>query len=87
MKRIFFVSFYGIWKKKLIENVKRSFIILSYMFLFYNAFLYSTQDQQKKIFHVLVFMENRFYNSESGPLSFILWMNNTKKSNLLPWVY
>lgn len=50
-------------------------------------FLYSTQDQQKKKFHVLVFMENRFYNSESGPLSFILWMNNIKKSNLLPWVY
>lgn len=35
-------------EKKTIENVKRSFIILSYMFLFYNAFLYSTQDQQKK---------------------------------------
>lgn len=74
-------------EKKPIENVKLSFIILSFKFLFYNAFLYSTQDQQKKIFHVLVFMENRFYNSESGPLSFILWMNNTKKSNLLPWVY
>lgn len=37
MKRIFFVSFYGIWKKT-IENVKLSFIILSFMFLFYNAF-------------------------------------------------
>lgn len=59
-------------EKKPIENVKLSFIILSFKFLFYNAFLYSTQDQQKKIFHVLVFMENRFYNSESRPLSFIL---------------
>lgn len=88
MKRIFFVSFYGIWKKKTIENVKLSFVILSYMFLFYNAFFYILhKTSRKKIFHVLVFMENRFYNSESGPLSFILWMNNTKKSNLLPWVY
>lgn len=60
MKRIFFISFYGIWKKNPIENVKLSFIILSYMLLFYNAFLYSTQDQQKKKFHLLVFMENRF---------------------------
>lgn len=71
MKRIFLLVFM-VSEKKTIENVKLSFIILSYMFLFYNAFLYSTQDQQKKIFHVLVFMENRFYNSESGPLSFIL---------------
>lgn len=73
MKRIFFISFYGIWKKKPIENVKLSFIILSYMFLFYNAFfIFYTRPAEKKIFHVLVFMENRFYNSESGPLSFIL---------------
>lgn len=35
-------------EKKTIENVKLSFIILSFKFLFYNAFLYSTQDQQKK---------------------------------------
>lgn len=51
MKRIFFVSFYGIWKKT-IENVKLSFIILSFKFLFYNAFLYSTQDQQKKKYFI-----------------------------------
>lgn len=87
MKRIFFVSFYGIWEKNPIENVKLSFIILSYMFLFYNAFLYSTQDQQKKNISFVSFHGKSILNSESGPLSFILWMNNTKKSNLLPWVY
>lgn len=47
-------------EKNPIENVKLSFIILSYMFLFYNAFLYSTQDQQKKNISFANFMENRF---------------------------
>lgn len=84
MKRIFLLVFMVSEKKNYWECEA---FFYYFKFLFYNAFLYSTQDQQKKIFHVLVFMENRFYNSESGLLSFILWMNNTKKSNLLPWVY
>lgn len=45
---LFLLVFMVSGKKNPIENVKLSFIILSYMFLFYNAFLYSTQDQQKK---------------------------------------
>lgn len=59
MKRIFLLVFM-VSEKKTIENVKLSFIILSYMFLFYNAFLYSTQDQQKKNISFANFMENRF---------------------------
>lgn len=58
MKRIFLLVFM-VSEKTPIENVELSFIILSFKFLFYNAFSYSTLDQQKKIFHLLVFTENR----------------------------
>lgn len=59
-------------EKKTIENVKLSFIILSFMFLFYNDFSYSTQDKQKKNISFVSFHGKSILNSESGPLSFIL---------------